>query len=295
MDVHSKFLRVVKPVSVVNGINFPLYIKQEDVNEIVQTFQLKPSDIWISTFAKAGTTWTQQIVKLIRNRGVGDAIKINESIPWLEANGHFKVDLSLLPQPRAFKSHMPYDAMIFGKPHECPGKYIYVVRNPKDVAVSLYFHYHKLQLKPGADLEWPIFFDNFIGGKTVFGDFFDHVLSWWCHKDNKNVLILFYEDMKKDLTAAISRIAQFIEIDISDEKIAIIAAMTTFDSMKNDNTANYSWDFLPQVNPELTPFMRKGEVGDWKNYFTREQSIQIDKICTERLRNTGLVFEFEPH
>ncbi len=291
MDVHDKFLLAVKPVSVVNEIKVPLYIKQEDVNEIVQSVQLKPGDIFISTFAKAGTTWTQQIVKLIRNGGIADTVKINESIPWLEANGQFKVDVSSLLEPKAFKSHMPYNAMPYGKPHESQFKYIYVARNPKDVAVSFYFHYLRFQVKPGANLEWCVFFENFVSGKTVFGDFFDHVLSWWHHKEDDNILFLFYEDMKKDLKAAVSRVARFIEVDVSDVQISEIAAMTTFDSMKNDNTANYSWDLL-QLNPGSTPFMRKGEVGDWKNHLTKEQSTQIDKICKERLQDTGLVFDF---
>lgn len=38
------------------------------------------------------------------------------------------------------------------------------------------------------------FFDLFV---VCYGSWFDHVLSWWKHKDDPNVLLLKYEDMKK--------------------------------------------------------------------------------------------------
>ena len=78
---YSQFLKVVKSVSVVNGIEVPIYIKQEHVDEIVSHFQLESSDIWITSYPKAGTTWAQQVVKLIRNKGESDDVKITESIP----------------------------------------------------------------------------------------------------------------------------------------------------------------------------------------------------------------------
>ena len=52
-------------------------------------------------------------------------------------------------------------------------------------------------------------------GKVHFGDYFDHVLGWWAHKDDDNVLFLKYEDMKKDLPAAVARMAKFIGKDIT--------------------------------------------------------------------------------
>ena len=283
---------LVKPYNVVNGVLVSGFIKQADVEKHAASISLEPSDVWIVTSVKAGTTWTQQIVKLIRNGGEGDDKKISESVPWLEANSLYKNDITSLPKPRAFKSHFPYERMPCGKPDTTPCKYVYVARNPKDVAVSLYFHCHRYHTIPGASIEWNLFFRNFIYGNLVFGDYFDHVLSWWAHKDDENVLFLKFEDMKKDLPTAVARIAKFIECDVTDDVIEKVAAKTSFDVMKNDDTANYSWNFPHVVNSGASAFMRKGEVGDWKNNFAPEQSAEMDKICRERLNGSGLEFDF---
>ena len=72
------------PYHVLNGLQVPLFVSQEMLDEL-KTFELYPDDIWIATYPKCGTTWTQQIVKLIRNRGEKDDVKISASVPWPEA------------------------------------------------------------------------------------------------------------------------------------------------------------------------------------------------------------------
>ena len=130
-----------------------------------------------------------------------------------------------------------------------------------------------------------------MAGEVYFGNYFDHLLSWFPHRDVKNVLFLKYEDMKKDLPGAVSRIASFVEADLSSDVIAKISDFTSFDKMKKDNAANYSWTPLHKTSE--TKFLRKGTVGDWKNYLTEEQSAEMDAICAERLKGTGLEFQYE--
>ena len=101
-----------------------------------------------------------------------------------------------------------------------------------------------------------------------------------------------YEDMKEDLTQAVTRIADFIGKDVSKEVIAKIVDLTSFEKMKDDNTANYSW-YKIHHKENAAPFMRKGSVGDWKNFLSAEQSAEIDAICADRLKDTGLNFRFE--
>ena len=269
-----------------DGLTLPDSVSSERLKEL-KSFQLYPDDVWVVSYPKCGTTWMQQIVKLIRNNGQQDDIKIRLSLPWLESNE--LVDFNCTIQPRGFKSHMPYNRLPCGPPDESTCKYIYVARNPKDVAVSFYYH-TKAIFFPNIDKE--TFWSKFVNGELEFGNFFDHVLSWWKHRDDKNVLFLKYEDMKKDLVGCVSTIASFIEADISSDVITKIAHQTTFDNMRENPLANSAWSQVVRDRSK-TDFMRKGIVGDWKKFLTAEQSSEIDALCASRLTPAGLELDFE--
>ena len=68
-----------------------------------------------------------------------------------------------------------------GDPTMSPAKYIYVARNPKDVAVSLFYHYRR-RTSIGFTGDWDCFFEYFISGRAKRGSWCDHVLGWWEHK-----------------------------------------------------------------------------------------------------------------
>ena len=129
---------------------------------------------------------------------------------------------------------------------------------------------------------------TFLSGDLGYGSWFDHVLGWWMHKDDPNVLFLKYEDMKKDLTTSIETIAKFIGCTVSKEGLETIVKQSEFESMKNNPLVNYSWEPAHQANP----FMRKGMVGDWKNEFTDDQSAMFDTVYAERMKESDLVFDF---
>ena len=246
--------------------------------------------------AKSGTTWTQQIVRFILSQGNGSSsAKVIEAIPWLESFSNYpscgssRVDVDSMSSPRAFMSHLPYNKMPCGLPSTRPGRYIYVARNPKDVVVS-FFHYERGF--PSSPLyHWDEFFEKFIKGELVYGNYFDHVLSWWAHKDDDNVLFLKYEDMKKDLPSAVAKIAKFVGQDISQDLVDEIAHKTTFANMKRDSSANYEW-MNKHRRSTGTDFMRKGVIGDWKNHFTPKQAARLDAVYDERMKGTGITFEF---
>ena len=280
-----------KPFSIANGLIVPPYVIQEQVDKLKTSFELYPDDVWISTYPKCGTTWVQQIVRLIRSNGVLEDKKLSSIVPWAEGiEGYPEVNLDEVPRPRAFKSHFPYHLMPCGPPHTTPCKYIYVMRNPKDVSVSYYSFMKLLYIK---DLEFDEFWKVFTKGEVQYGDFFDHILSWWAHRDDKRVLFLKYEDLRKDLQKAISNVAEFLEVDLSPEVIAKIADLSSFKSMKVDTTSNYSWMSRYDDERGKPQFMRKGVVGDWKSVLTDEQSAEMDALCTQRLKGTGVAFDFE--
>ena len=86
-----------------------------------------------------------------------------------------------LPIPRTFKSHTNYFMMPGGEPAKSVAKYIYVARNPKDTAVSYFYHTCRFKLYEYTG-DWNVFFDLFMKGEVASGLWFDHVLEWWTHR-----------------------------------------------------------------------------------------------------------------
>ena len=79
----------------------PFFVQQETLDQL-KDFQLHPDDVWVVSYPKSGTTWMQQIVRLIRNNGVQDDIQIDRAVPWLEALPLYPdVKLDNLKQPRS--------------------------------------------------------------------------------------------------------------------------------------------------------------------------------------------------
>ena len=279
-----------------SGLCVPSFIDVEWIKRMKDEVKPRPDDIWIVTYPKSGTTWTQQIVRLILNRGDDHGKLLSEVIPFVEGvnpklPGYNKsLNLDDMASPRAFKSHFPYDQMPCGPPNSTPGKYIYVVRNPKDVLVSLHIHVSVIPFL--VEKDWDDYYEQFLQGDVGFGNYFDNVLSWWAHKDDDNVLFLKYEDMKKDLPSAVAAIAKFIGQDITKELVEEIAHRTTFENMKKDNLANYDWmNHIHRNN--LNPYVRKGEVGGWKDYFTPEQAAKLDAVYQGKLKAVGLDLDFQ--
>ena len=67
--------------------------------------------------------------------------------------------------------------------------------------------------------------------KTLFPTYFDHLLSWWEHRNDSNVLLLFYEDMKDDLESVVRMVATFMGIQ-DEERIEKAVKMSSFEFMK---------------------------------------------------------------
>jgi aryl sulfotransferase len=103
-------------------------------------FAFRDDDIVIATYAKAGTTWTQQIVGQLVFGGAAD-VPVHDISPWLDlrvpptAQKHAL--LAAQTHRRFIKTHLPVDALVFSP----RAKYLYIGRDGRDVAVSLYNHH----------------------------------------------------------------------------------------------------------------------------------------------------------
>ncbi|KAG6711320.1 cytosolic sulfotransferase 5-like isoform X2 [Carya illinoinensis] len=246
-------------------------------------FQARETDILLVTPPKAGTTWFKAILFALVNRmryldlqehplltNISHAL-----VPLLDVDIYNKKkvpDLNSFASPRLFATHLPFDLLPTSvKGSSC--KIVYVCRNPKDNFVSLW-HFMNRVYSTTNSLEED--FDKFCRGVSLYGPYWDHVLSYWkpiIEKQAQKILFLKYEEMKEQPTTHLKRIAEFLECPFSPEE----------DAKEHNNT-------LFRQGIDHASFFRKGNSGDWVNYFTPQMTERLDHIIEEKFHGTGLKF-----
>ncbi|XP_069838340.1 sulfotransferase 1C1-like [Dendropsophus ebraccatus] len=264
--------------------------------ERIEKFQARSDDLLIATYPKAGTTWMQEIVDCIMNQGEVEKTSrapIHVRSPFLEGNPPPPIKcgvdvLKVTPSPRMVKTHLPFALVPESFWHQkC--KVIYVARNAKDSAVS-YYHFaqmNKLLPEPGT---WDEYAVKFLSGDVAWGNWFSHVLGWWNARDKHDILYLFYEDMKEDPKREIRKVMKFLGKDLSEDVVEKIHQHTSFTAMKENPLTNYSSIPSSVLDQSLSPFMRKGEVGDWMNHFTESQNQIFDEEYRKKMEGSTLMF-----
>ncbi|KAI8503897.1 hypothetical protein Bbelb_179650 [Branchiostoma belcheri] len=278
--------------------------------ELVESFEVREDDVFISAYPKSGTTWTQQIVSLVYAEGdISEVCKVplQARTPWLETldmSGRLGVGageprpilLKSAPSPRLMKTHLPYH-LLPQQARDGKGKIIYCARNVKDVVVSWHNMRRMVQFLPCGT--WEENFQDFITPELAFyGFWWDVVPEYWRHKDDDNLLFIKYEDLKRDLRGHVVKIASFLGKTLSDQRIDEVVANCTFSAMKENPATNYSRNPVLQkmfgkAEGSGIEFIRKGEVGDWKNWFSAEENKILEAIHREKMAGTDLTFQFE--
>jgi len=237
---------------------------QKDV--ALPPLETRPSDVFIATFSKSGTTWVQQIVHGLRTNGSMDFSEISLIIPWYEAAELLGIDVNApqLAEPRAFKTHLPWYKVPKG------GRYIYVVRDPADALVS-YYHYMNGVMFERDTIELEAFCTEIFSRPKHFGTYFSHLQSWWEQRHRADVLSLCFEEMKEDHAGAVRRIARFLGIDAGEELLSRTTQQSTFEFMLahrdkfEDASVTKAFSRMRGLSPASTAKIRAGRVGDGAN------------------------------
>uniref|UniRef100_A0A8C6UAA4 Sulfotransferase n=1 Tax=Neogobius melanostomus TaxID=47308 RepID=A0A8C6UAA4_9GOBI len=270
--------------------------------ESVQKFQARPDDILIATYPKAGTTWVSCILDLLYF-GQTDperqtSIPIHDRVPFLEMAvsnpekgiNYIGVDLAneLTTTPRLIKTHYPVQ-FVPKSFWEQNCKIVYVARNAKDNMVS-YYHFDRMNTAQPAPGEWSDYFQRFLVGKMTWGSWYDHVNGWWQKKRNySNLHYMFFEDLVENTDLEIDKLSRFLGLSVTPEIRQQITGQVQFDKMKKNDMTNYS-TFGDVLDFKVSPFMRKGKVGDWKNHFTVAQNEKFDEDFQQKMMDPTLQF-----
>ncbi|KAM6323448.1 amine sulfotransferase-like [Aegotheles albertisi] len=272
------------------GFYFGANICSPEYVATLEDFAINDSDIFIATYPKSGTVWTQNIVSLIMHEGHRNGTEnmvTMDRIPSLEHNIN-NMDYASLPLPRIFATHLPY-YLVPRDLRNKRGRVIYVARNPKDVMTS-YYHFSKYSTTLEEIPDFNLFMERFLAGKVVASSWLDHVAGWYNHGEDFNILFLTYEEMKKDLRSTVLKICNFLGKKLSKEEVDSVVRQATFENMKKDPRANN--ENLPDalVKKGKGSFLRKGTIGDWKNIMTVAQNERFDKVLQEKMKSLPIKF-----
>ncbi len=261
-------------------------------------FPFRADDIVISTYAKSGTTWTQQIVGQLLFAGEAD-LAVAEVSPWLDLRvPPAAVKLAALEAQthrRFIKTHLPVDALVYAP----QAKYIHIARDGRDVVWSLYNHhanandlwYQALNDTPGLvgpPIDRPPasilqYFREWLDGDGYpFWSYWENVASWWAIRDLPNLLLVHFEDLRRDLPAQMRRIAAFLDIPIDEARFPTMVEHCGFDWMKA-NAAKAAplggafWDGGAEQ------FINKGTNGRWRDVLTPEDNQRYEAMARARL------------
>ena len=234
-------------------------------------YQPDPTDIFVVTPAKCGTTWTQQIVHGLRTRGSMDFDEITRVVPWIEMAKDMGIDI-YKPQPanpRAFKTHKNLAEVPKG------GKYISVVRDPRDAMLSLYHFFEGWIFEKGS-IALEDFAVNFYLSTDGRG-YWKHIIALWDRRKDNDVLPLCYEDMKQDLPSTVEKVAGFMEIDLDDELKDIVVTQSDFKFM-NEHNHKFDDHIVRETRNAVcgipadgtTSKVKNGNVGESKMHLSEE-------------------------
>lgn len=256
-------------------------------------YQPTEHDVFVCVHGKSGTNWTLQIVTQIAHRGAAEFQHIHDIVPWPDAPMPGIVPLTEpthLQAPtglRAIKTHIEAQYV----PYNPQTKYIVVIRDPKDVLVSGY--YFNESMFPGM-IDMPVeeWAEVFISGRSVYGSWSAQVTSYWHWRDRENVLILYYGQMKQDLSGTVQRIAEFMGVSLTESEFALVMEKSSFAYMKQINEKFAPP--IPAVGDVLGPVMiRSGKKGGYQTLLTPTLQEKVDCEMMAQLEAAGSDFPYK--
>ncbi len=262
-------------------------------------FAFREGDILISTSPKCGTTWTQMICALLVLQTPVFSQPLDLLSPWLEQLlrplPEVVADLESQSHRRFIKSHTPLD----GLPWDPRVTYITVARDPRDVVLSLDNHLSNLDFEAVMVLlnraAGPSDIDNSLPiqpreppaceRERIHGWIEDrtpvtetsvslsanlhHLGTFFERRDEPNVVLLHYTDLKMDLEGEMRALAARLSIDVDEALWPSLVHAATFESMKQrarDTGPNQT----ECVWVDRDRFFHRGRQGEWRSRFDPE-------------------------
>ena len=276
--------------------------------------------IWLASYPKSGNTWLRLFLKAyIQNNdkifnindNINDSFKVHTfpniknfeymNIPcngfqdivqnWIAVQEfiNLKNNLSFVKTHNAICTINNYK--FTDKINTLGG--VYVVRDPRDVAVSFGHHLGKSFeeiVDQMIDEKFMICESNFAKkgfDSTIISSWSNHFKSWKNFDDQK-ILIIKYEDLVKNTYNEYLKLIKFLNklcnLDIDKNRIKKSITLTNFDKLQSlEKSSGFD------EKTKSKQFFRKGKIGSWKVELNENLSKKLEKYFENEMISLGYI------
>lgn len=241
-----------------------------------------PDDAFLIAYPKSGNTWTRFLVgNLLYPDGKVDFLTIPDLVPHVDVkpNRFFRE----MQRPRIINCHEAFRPQY--------KRVIYVVRDPRDVVVSLYHFQRKRRLiEDGHPLD--PYVSRFITGEVVhparLGSWAENVGSWLAMRaSDPDFLLIRYEDLLRETESNLAKVASFLRINADSQRIAKAVERSSSENMRSlEKAQGEQWHQSKGTRQDI-PFVRSAKSGGWKSVLSPNALNEMTKAWGALMNRLG--------
>lgn len=261
--------------------------------------EVYPDDVYLVSYPKSGNTWTRFLLGNLLNPNEPITFaNVEKKVPDIYAES--KLTLKKTPRPRVIKSHECFDPR-----YRCV---IYIVRDPRDVALSAYHYDRKGRNIPDVFPIREYISTRFMKTDEYFGTWGEHAGSWLVNSKNifqisrlndgymgtigswgenvmswlgarghdRKFLVVRYEDLLEDTQREMTRVAEFLGINVTTMQIATAVDRSSAENMRKLEAADADkWVTTKESRKDIS-FVRSAKSGQWQDALPAESIAEIE-------------------
>lgn len=239
----------------------------------VKNIQCRDDDFLLNSYPKTGTNWLWEMLSMVMLKTIF-VTSTNKGPGMIEATSTENTEK--LPSPRILNTHLKVK-YIPKVVLEKRLKMVLLLRNPKDVVVSFYNHTKGIRMY-NYDGKFENYLKMFMRGEVDYGSYPEYLYEWQSFMKENPVYplhVMYYEDLKQDCLGEMKKVCEFLELDFDPDMLENIVGKCQIDTLRAEKTNNLTpelKDMIQQAMKSNFSMYRKGQIGDWKNWFTVAQN-----------------------
>ncbi len=240
-----------------------------------------PDDVFLISYFRSGSTWSRFLFgNFIYDTDAITFANLNRFVPSI----YEAPDRVLRRLPRIMKSHECFDPRY--------PRIIYIVRDPRDVAVSFYFYNLKTLILPEG---YPMdeFVQRFLAANVVryadrVGSWQDHALSWLrLRQGSPNFRLVRYEDLLADPARELASVADLLRIKPTAQRLERAITRSSATHMRSlEEKQSKVWGTTKATRKDI-PFVREAKSGGWRTKLSLRAVEQIECAWGATMQELG--------